>query len=616
MSNQAEQLRLKIPPQDMEMLSFAIANPKKINEWVDGLPRMNIGECAKQLYAAIQEINRFKTDSDTRFQMLEVLRGPIRYVCDSLGKHYLNKAVVLPPKEAKIASLAQALQNHLSIGYKAVIVQLLPRLKVNEKDAKRLAAKSIHRAFTEQAEVLLRSLQLYYPAPVNFWREAHLLYAISERFGLIDVLEKDPEISSDIAASSCHDMYRRILLLATAKPNQLRQNQIKQVYDATAKWVQFTNLSKDPEGSGLFAIDLISDTPPIYNALMKRPNNVNVCYFDAAMISDHLRVQLQLPSNQPHPITEFEMPEGMGKDVIRLLIQAWGVLTERAFTRIEEAGNLSVCIGLSSTHYFVSHKADFNAMIREASEQSGVMGVEFDNQFMKSGPTHRRDTIESHDVWGLQVNADDGALSSKNNAIEQEIAKFSGQEITTDSDKYPSYHCDIVNTSPGGYCLSWKQDVPPQVKTGEIIGLQESENALWSIGVIRWVKQFKNEGARMGVELLAPKAEACGAQAIHKKGGVTEYMRTLILPELRAIGQPATLITPNIAFHVGYKVNMNQNGHVIKAQLVKQVSSTASFNQFQYKPLTAVAAKPEQTSAPTPKTKQDEDDFDSIWSSL
>ena len=121
----------------------------------------------------------------------------------------------------------------------------------------------------------------------------------------------------------------------------------------------------------------------------------------------------------------------------------------------------------------------------------------------------------------------------------------------------------------------------------------------------------------MGVELLAPKAEACGAQAIHKKGGVTEYMRTLILPELRAIGQPATIITPNIAFHVGYKININQNGHVIKAQLIKQVSSTASFNQFQYKPLTATAQpQPAPQTSTNQKSKADDDDFDSIWSSL
>jgi len=124
----------------------------------------------------------------------------------------------------------------------------------------------------------------------------------------------------------------------------------------------------------------------------------------------------------------------------------------------------------------------------------------------------------------------------------------------------------------------------------------------------------------MGVELIAPKAEACGTQAIHKKGGATEYMRTLMLPELRAIGQPATLITPNITFHIGYKVNINENGHISKGQLIKQVTSTASFAQFQFKmlvPAPGRGAEAEHKLAGMDQSKSGpEDDFDSIWSSL
>ena len=99
-------------------------------------------------------------------------------------------------------------------------------------------------------------------------------------------------------------------------------------------------------------------------------------------------------------------------------------------------------------------------------------------------------------------------------------------------------------------------------------------------------------------------------------------MRTLMLPELRAIGQPATLITPNIAFHVGYKVNINESGLVSKGQLIKQVTSTASFSQFQFKMLVPAAGREElveERAAPQAEErskKAQDDDFDSIWSSL
>jgi len=618
MSNPAEHLSLKLPPHDLEVLSFSAPNPKKVQEWVESLPKMNVGETAKRLYSAIQELNRLKTDSDTRFQLMEIMRGPIHYICKSLEKHFLNKAVVLPPKEAKIAALAQALQNHLATGYKAVTMQLLPRVKNMDKDAKKLCQKAIHRAISEQSHVLLRSFQLYYPAPANFWQEMHLLYLISQRFGMLEQVIEDPE--DDNWESGVYDLYLRALLLATAKPNQLRQTQIEQVYDAARYWARFATVTDAKTVAGLFVIDVMTDYPPIYQSLMRRttlPHNIR--YFDASAISDHLRVLLQLPAGQMHPVSSFHVPDRFPAELTRILIQAWGVLAERAFTRIEEHGDLNLCIGLSATHYFVSGKADFGRMV---TGSSNVLNPDLNNPFLQHGPggNRRRDTYESNDVWGLNV--DPSKLKLEKDSVGSEIDSYTQQRHAAEKDKYPQYTCEVVNTSPGGFCLSWRQDVPHQVKTGEIVGILESDKTHWSIGVIRWVKQFKDEGVRMGVELIAPKAEACGTQVIQKKGGVTEFMRTLMLPELRAIGQPATLITPNIAFHVGYKVNINEEGLVSKGQLIKQVTSTASFSQFQFKMLVPAVGREEEReqhhrpSVEEPTKSNQDDDFDSIWSSL
>ena len=617
MTNPAEHLSLKLPPHDLEVLSFSAPQPKKVKAWVDGLPKMNVGESAKRLYSAIQELNRLKTDSETRFQLMEIMRGPIHYICQSLEKHFLNKAVVLPPKEAKIASLAQALQNHLATGYKAVTMQTLPRVKNMDKEAKKLCQKAIHRAIAEQSQVLLRSFQLYYPAPPNFWREMHLLYLIAQRFGMLEYMVEDPEEGN--WESSVYDLYMRVLLLSTAKPNQLRQNQIQLVYEAARYWARFAAVTDAKSASGLFVIDVMTDYPPIYQSLMRRttlPHNIR--YFDASVISDHLRVLLQLPQGQPHPVSSFFVPDKFPADLTRILIQAWGVLAERAFTRIDEHGNLRLCIGLSATHYFVSGKADFNRMV---SGSGNVLDPELNNPFLQHGPGKRRkEGYETNDVWGL--NMDTSRLKLEEDGVGSQISAYADQRHAAEKDKYPQYTCEVVNTSPGGFCLSWHQDVPPQVKTGEIIGILEEDKRHWSIAVIRWVKQFKDEGVRMGVELIAPKAEACGTQVIHKKGGTTEFMRTLMLPELRAIGQPATLITPNIAFHVGYKVNINEEGLVSKGQLIKQVTSTASFSQFQFKMLVPAAGREEaveERRRPQDEersTKTQDDDFDSIWSSL
>ncbi len=496
-------------------------------------------------------------------------------------------------------------------------MQTLPRVKNMDKDAKKLCQLAIHRAIAEQSQVLLRSFQLYYPAPPGFWREMHLLYLIAQRFGMLEYAVEDPE--EDSWESSIYDLYMRVLLLSTAKPNQLRQNQIHQVYEVARYWAQFASVTDAKSANGLFVLDVMTDYPPIYQSLMRRttlPHNIR--YFDASAISEHLRVLLQLPQGQPHPVSSFYVPEKFPADLTRILIQAWGVLAERAFTRIDENGTLQLCIGLSATHYFVSGKADFNRMV---SGSDSVLDPELNNPFLQHGPGgRRRDLYENNDVWGL--NMDTSRIKVDKDKLGGEIDAYAQQRHAAEKDKYPQYNCEVVNTSPGGFCLSWHQDVPPQVKTGEIIGILEPDKSHWSIAVIRWVKQFKDEGVRMGVELIAPKAEACGTQVIHKKGDTTEFMRTLMLPELRAIGQPATLITPNIAFHVGYKVNINEDGLVSKGQLIKQVTSTASFSQFQFKMLVPAAGR-EQMVEERAASKADErsnntqdDDFDSIWSSL
>ena len=164
-----------------------------------------------------------------------------------------------------------------------------------------------------------------------------------------------------------------------------------------------------------------------------------------------------------------------------------------------------------------------------------------------------------------------------------------------------------MNSSPGGYCLEWTGEMPNHVRAGELAGLKESGATSWSIGVIRWIKQLPGKGAQMGIELLAPKATPCGCRVLKQSGETTEWMRTLLLPELRAIGQEATLITPSMAFSTGYKVHVALGGSHRRVALYRQLNATAGFRQFLFRDL---------DTPDSGKAKPGGDDFDSIWSTL
>ena len=387
------------------------------------------------------------------------------------------------------------------------------------------------------------------------------------------------------------------------------------VYDVLPHWTCHAKVHMPGEHSGLFVIDYTQDTPPTYENLLVKPIDLeHTRVFDASEISLHLRDMILRLQENPKARMDFHIPqEKLGNDLIRILIQAWGVRTERAFTRIEEKGTLRLCVGLSATHYFLSGRVEFMQQItgRELSPDP-----DFNNPFLNLGHhSSRHENRTSESVHGMQIEAK--ALKENASPVEKAIDQRLKKEGGDDHDRYPRYECEVVNTSPGGFCVIWARDVPPQVKTGEIVGLREQEDEEWGIGVIRWVKHFRNEGIRMGLELVSPNAMACGCQAIQKSGSATEYMRSLLLPELPGIGQPPTLITPNVAFHEGLKANLNENCVDSKIQMKKLVTSTPSFCQFEFKVLMAGdGAQLDRMTVKTASKPLQDDDFDSVWSSL
>ena len=229
MEQPAQTVRLKLPEQDLPHLTLGADQPKKLEQWVESLPIMNMGETARQLYQFIQELNRLQIDSKLRFQLLEVVRPSILHVSESLQKHYLNQSLVLPEKARRVASLAQALQGHLANGYKLVAVRGIR--KVKDKAVRRAVTTAIHRAVTALGDTLLRCYQLYFPSPRHLWLELHQLFLLAELHGISGTAVEDGDGESSIQSA-----YARCLLLATAKPNQLRQQELAGIYKAAFSW--------------------------------------------------------------------------------------------------------------------------------------------------------------------------------------------------------------------------------------------------------------------------------------------------------------------------------------------------------------------------------------------
>ena len=62
----------------------------------------------------------------------------------------------------------------------------------------------------------------------------------------------------------------------------------------------------------------------------------------------------------------------------------------------------------------------------------------------------------------------------------------------------------------------------------------------------------------------------------------SDYLRALIVPELKARKRPETLITPPMGFHAGSRVLIMRQGKEEKARLTRLHSAAHSFRQYEF----------------------------------
>lgn len=608
MASDAQQIRLKLPDQDLSALSLGHAQPRKLQVWVEQLPLMNMGETSRQLYQFIQELNRLHIDTRTRFQLLEIVRPVILHVSDSLGKHYLRQSLVLPDKARRVAGLAQALQGHLASGYKLVAARGLR--KVSDKEVRQAVATALHRAFTALGNTLLRCYQLYFPTPRNVWLELHQLYLLAEANDLVDVrVQEQPGQGEE--ETSVGQAYIRILLLATAKPNQLRQQELAIVSELAREAASLVSVRSAAGEDDLFVFDLEVDRPPTYrtHASLARGS----CRFiDARLLVENLAARQPGQNGKG-----LALLRGTSEALLMHLQLAWGALTERAFSRISQRLSLDICFGLGALHYFSSDGADFAGQIGAARMRvlDSDGNSPFAGQVRRSASAGMQPSLREEDAWSRSIDGGGRRMADDSEGVESidisgiTAAVQARQASTSPVQQFESYRCETVNVSPGGYCLAWQGETPAQLRTGELVGVREQDHHEWTVGVVRWVKQLTHQGAEFGIELLAPRALPAAARVLKKTGDPSEFMRVLLLPELHAIAQEATLLVPAVGFQSSSRVELVRQGVTERVQLARRVSGSASFSQFEFRGQS-------QQEASTGKRGSSDDEFRSIWSSL
>ena len=524
-------------PDDMEL------QPPQVQKWLEDLPLLNIAETSRKLLSTLSIHNRVEFDDTLRLQLLELFRYPVNQISLELAKQYIGQPLPLSEKLKTIAELNRQLQMEMANGYKRLVLNRADK----GGDRKELAttAVTIQRAIRCLTDVLAVSYQTYSPDPPETWKEIHTLYTHAEALKLADVEVDDP-LNKTLSRSKISHVYKQALLLDFSDPFHLPPRMIDRVQHYLDRWASLAHLT---------------DVAPTYNPtcqflIDQEKDRAGIVYSADTLLDGHslpyrllntvelarlAHTQLTLLKNGQLP-----PPEGLqenfyqenGLDLLKRVVSAWGVNPQRSFRRSQPSGHqVDIAVGLDAINYWINGGRKF------------VVSSSF------VGPMPQRTQL---------------GIEEKKTAT----ARMSEREYST---------WDVEDESAGGLALSKTGQINVPVHVGDlVITRPPGIGSAWSVGVIRWVKSAASSTVDIGIQHLAPSAEPAVIKIVSEKKIESDFLPALLLPEIKPLKQPQTLLAQRGLAKPGIEIFMDNGYRLCRIAPTRLVEASHSFEQFSF----------------------------------
>jgi len=612
-------MKLYIPEQTEPATDDFPSHPRKVKKWLAAVPQTNMGEMTRQIFNTIRKLNRQKMPNKHRLENMEMMSAPCRDIFKNLEKYFINRTLPLPEKSKKIVNLNQALLQEIAHGYKIIVYEAANQ--IDEKIDNKSQSLAIARGIKYLSELFLKASEIYAEVPTGTWYDLHQMYAYAEAKGINKVKINDPDHPE--SKTTIESLYKQILLFSLARPTAMRQSDTKRVFNRLYDWSSQARLDKHPQESQvnrLFCTQIEEDLPPSYLTLKNCESSNEVHTLETTQLVDTIRKQI---SNSEQTQDKITTGDQISLETLKVLAMSWGVMPKRRFSRAEKGGQIAAAIGLTHAAKMIREENIIDTA--DTSSMPDPFGAEPDSFSLEIIPEELKAMADDPINKGYMTHTEIGGAHSSGEAWDT-VAKGNVMTGTFERERQlmntdirnkedDDLHWEVVNISAGGYCLRWNSDSSSKAQIGELIALREhdaDDRFEWRIGVIRWMQFTKAHGLEIGVQVLSPKVLASEVQRLNRLQELP--FDSLMVPGVKPLKQPATILLPSHAFKTGDKLKVKVLEQSMEIQLGTRREHTGSFTQFQFTHI--------EEGARTQKVKKkkeaarNKDDFDEIWTSL
>jgi hypothetical protein len=243
--------------------------PRRLYDWLSGMPAMNAGESVRQVLLALEPLNEQRLEVNQRLELLDVYRPFVQRLFE--GAEPIRLRQQLPGSQQRkhtvddIERLCLAMAN----GYKLVIKAMYA---AGQHESERLVFGRVLRAAARQlAAALLHSYRYYRPEPPFVFLELNQLYRLARHHGIHDYLD-DSEAGSTVSLAMS---YQAVCLLSLLDPFAAEEGQADLYYRTLLQYAGKVRIvpgnSWQGVPEGLFFIDLVSDSRPRHCVFLSSP---------------------------------------------------------------------------------------------------------------------------------------------------------------------------------------------------------------------------------------------------------------------------------------------------------------------------------------------------------
>lgn len=560
-------MNLQLPQRSKPGKTSFNSSTDAIRNWIDQLPLLNTSRTAELVTGALEQINTLNIPVTQRFAALDLFTTPVMCTTDSMKKSFIGKPVPLHGPELELVRQTIELYNLMATGYRILADDL-----GSDNGQQQLLATAIHRALRYLSEILLTNYQIYVQYPDGLWSIMHALYTLAEKFGLVTQAITDTTLHTP-EASSIDSIYKQILLLSLACPYRLRQTEIPYVYNELFGWAEASRLFNPAaaDARGLFAVDLSRDAPPAYRALLsEQQGQRQLRLLDTSVMQQKMLQATALESGAAGRMG------GLGSSgTMQRLMPAWGAMPKRRFSRKREHGQtsrLDLVVGLNAIHQMSAAPTPVEQHNNDISETISS------HQYLQD-PTFEAPT---------SIRTDFGIAHGKRSAPGAEHDRdnpLKGAYLANHTAAARHETWTMRDISAGGYCLLHEAEDASSVRIGELVAVPpgaSSHPESLQVGVVRWLRFTREHGLELGLQLLSPGARAVSVSICEDEINRPERLQGVLLPEIKALRQPATLLLPSLPFRTGCR-SMIQDGDTNAAIiLTRQLENTGCFAHYDF----------------------------------